>query len=88
MYKISLSLYLTNLNKMNDDIEKLRKFLTENFSNDFELNIIDVLKCPEKTVEENIIATPTLRRKLPEPILQVIGDLSNLDVIVKHLELK
>jgi circadian clock protein KaiB len=41
------------------------------------LEIIDVLKKPHMAAEENVLATPTLIRVLPEPVRRLIGDFSD-----------
>jgi len=41
------------------------------------LEIIDILKHPQKAMEYNVLATPTLIRVLPTPVYRVLGDLSD-----------
>lgn len=44
---------------------------------DIELEIINVEESPELTEEDNVLVTPTLLKKLPEPVRRMVGDLSN-----------
>jgi circadian clock protein KaiB len=49
----------------------------------YELEIIDIYKYPDLTVEENIIAVPVLIKKFPLPEVRVIGDLSDVQKVLK-----
>ena len=54
----------------------------------FEIEVIDLLKNPEFGHEENILALPTLVRKLPVPVRKIIGDLSDKERVLIGLDLK
>ena len=56
--------------------------------NNYKMELIDVYHDPEKTVDANIITTPTFIRKKPLPELMIIGDLSDIDKAAKELLLK
>ncbi len=58
-------------------ISNLKRFCEEHFPDDYELEIIDIYKNPEAVRAENIIAAPTLIKKLPAPLRRFVGDLSN-----------
>jgi circadian clock protein KaiB len=58
-------------------ISNLKRFCEEHFPDDYELEIIDIYKNPEAVRDENIIAAPTLIKKLPAPLRRFVGDLSN-----------
>ena len=54
---------------------------------DYDLEVIDIYKDPEAAREEQIIAAPTLVKKLPRPIRKFVGDLSNTEKILVGLDL-
>lgn len=58
-------------------ISNLKKFCDENFPGEYELEIIDIYKNPEAVRDAQIIAAPTLIKKLPVPLRRFVGDLSN-----------
>lgn len=58
-------------------ISNLKRFCEENFPNDYELEVIDIYKNPKAAREADIIAAPTLIKKLPVPLRRFVGDLSN-----------
>jgi circadian clock protein KaiB len=67
-------------------IEDLRDVLKDQ-SNDFSLEVVDLLVNPQLAERDKIFATPTLMRRLPEPIKKIIGDLSTKDKILVGLDL-
>jgi circadian clock protein KaiB len=52
------------------------------------IEVIDLVKQPQLAQGDQILAIPTLVRKLPEPIKRVIGDLSNLERVLVGMDLK
>ena len=58
-------------------ISNLREFCEEHLPDDYDLEIIDIYNNPEAVREEDIIAAPTLIKKLPAPLRRFVGDLSN-----------
>lgn len=54
----------------------------------YDLEIIDVFQKPTLAKDEQIIAAPTLIRKLPLPIRRIVGDLSNREAVLLGLDLK
>ena len=58
-------------------ISNLKNFCEENFPDDYELQVIDIYMNPEAVREADIIAAPTLIKKLPAPLRRFVGDLSN-----------
>jgi circadian clock protein KaiB len=50
--------------------------------------VIDLVKNPGLAREDQILAIPTLVRKLPEPIKKIIGDLSNVERVLVGLDLR
>ncbi len=51
----------------------------------YELEIIDIYQQPELALEEDLIAIPVLIRKFPLPEHRIIGDLSNIETVLKEL---
>jgi circadian clock protein KaiB len=54
----------------------------------YEIEIIDLLKNPQLASGDQILAVPTLVRRLPEPIKKIIGDLSNTERVLVGLDLR
>jgi len=87
--KYILSLYISGAtNRSKAAIANIKKICDENLKGRYELEIIDVFQQPEKLKSEQIIAVPTLVKRLPAPIRKFIGDLSDKDNLLKGLELK
>lgn len=55
----------------------LKRICEEHLPGRYRIEIIDLMKHPEKAQEHQILAIPTLVRKVPTPMRKVIGDLSN-----------
>ena len=68
-------------------IENIRKICEENLKGRYELEVIDIYQQPEYAKKEEIIAAPTLIKKLPLPLRKFIGDMSNKDKILVGLDL-
>ena len=62
------------------------KKICEEYLPDYDLEVIDIYKDPAAAREEQIIAAPTLVKKLPEPIRKFVGDLSNTQKILVGLD--
>jgi circadian clock protein KaiB len=54
----------------------------------YRIEIVDLLENPRLARGDQIVAIPTLVRKLPEPIRKIIGDLSNTDRLLVGLQLR
>ncbi|RPJ10439.1 MAG: circadian clock protein KaiB [Deltaproteobacteria bacterium] len=57
--------------------DNLKKICEEHLKGRYHIEVIDLLKNPQLARGDQIIAVPTLVRKLPQPIRKIIGDLSN-----------
>ena len=68
-------------------IENLHRICEEEFSKDYELIVIDVLKRPQLAEDEKILATPTVIKELPLPIRRIIGDLSEKEKVLIGLDI-
>lgn len=69
-------------------IRNLQKICNEHLAGRFRIEVIDLLKDPKLARGDQILAIPTLVRKLPEPIKKIIGDLSNTDRVLIGLDLR
>jgi len=86
--KYVLRLYVTGMTpKSIKAIENIRKICEENLHGRYELEVIDIYQQPEYAKSEEIIAAPTLIKKLPLPLRKFIGDMSNKDKILVGLNL-
>ncbi|MBF0206204.1 MAG: circadian clock protein KaiB [Oligoflexia bacterium] len=65
----------------------LKEICEENFKGFYKIKIVDLLKNPLLAKEDQILAIPTLVRKLPMPIKKIIGDLSNKEKVLVGLNL-
>lgn len=54
----------------------------------YQIEVIDLLRNPQLAQGDQIIAVPTLVRKLPHPVKKIIGDLSNRDRVLVGLDLR
>ena len=69
-------------------LKTLRNILETEFRGVYALKVIDVLKNPQLAKGDQILAVPTLVRKLPEPVRKIIGDLSNTERVLVGLNLR
>ena len=66
----------------------LKKICEEHLAGKYHIEVIDLLKKPQLASGDQILAIPTLVRKLPEPIKKIIGDLSNTERVLVGLDLR
>ena len=66
----------------------LKKICEEHLSGEYSIEVIDLLKNPQLAKGDQIIALPTLVRKLPEPIKKIIGDLANTERVLVGLDIR
>jgi circadian clock protein KaiB len=66
----------------------LKKICEQHLAGQYHIEIIDLLKDPQLASGDQILAIPTLVRKLPEPIMKIIGDLSNTERVLVGLDLR
>src|SRR4029078_13116464 len=69
-------------------IKNLKRVCEEHFARRYEIEMIDLIKNPPLAKDDQIVAIPTLVRKLPEPVRKIIGDLSNTDRALVALEVR
>lgn len=68
-------------------LKNIKKICEEHIQHDYELEIVDLLKDPKLSEEDEILAIPTLVRKNPQPVRKIIGDLSNTEDILQRIGL-
>ena len=66
----------------------LKEICERHLGGRYSIEIIDLLQNPQLARGDQIIAVPTLVRKLPHPVKKIIGDLSNTERVLVGLELK
>ncbi len=66
----------------------LKKICEEHLGGKYRIEVIDLLKNPQLATEDQILAIPTLVRKLPPPLKKIIGDLSNIERVLVGLDLR
>jgi len=69
-------------------IRNIKKICEENLKGRYELAVIDIYQQPVLTRDEQILAAPTLIKKLPLPIRRFIGDMANKERILVGLDLR
>jgi circadian clock protein KaiB len=69
-------------------IENINRYCEEHLQNSYTLEVVDLREHPELAASEQIIAVPTLIRKLPAPIRTLVGDLSDKEKVLVGLNLK
>jgi circadian clock protein KaiB len=66
----------------------LKKLCEEHLAGEYRIEVIDLLENTQLAKGDQILAIPTLVRKLPEPIKKIIGDLSNTERVLVGLDLR
>jgi circadian clock protein KaiB len=66
----------------------LKRICDENLEGWYEIEVIDLLENPQLAAGDEIVAIPTLVRKLPTPVRRIIGDLSNTERVLVGLQLR
>ena len=66
----------------------LKKICEEHILGNYNIEVVDLLKNPTLAKGDQILAIPTLVRKLPEPIRKILGDLSNTERVLVGLDLR
>ena len=68
--------------------ENLTRLCDQHLAGKYKIEVVDLLVHPQLAKGDQIVAIPTLVRKLPHPIRKVIGDLSNLERTLVGLQLR
>ena len=69
-------------------LTNLKKYCELHLCDRYEIEVIDLLKQPQLAAGDQILAIPTLVRKVPVPVRKIIGDLSNEEKVLVGLDLK
>lgn len=69
-------------------LENLKRLCEEHLAGCYEIEVIDLIKNPQLARGDQILAVPTLVRKLPTPIKKIIGDLSDKERVLVGLDLR
>lgn len=66
----------------------LKRICEEHLCGQYTIEVVDLLQNPQLAQGDQILAIPTLVRKLPEPIKKIIGDLSNTERVLVGLDIR
>jgi circadian clock protein KaiB len=66
----------------------LKRICEEHLAGEYHIEVIDLLKHPQLAEGDQILALPTLVRRLPSPVRKIIGDLSNTERVLVGLDLR
>jgi circadian clock protein KaiB len=69
-------------------LANLKRICEEHLSGRYRIEIIDLLEHPQLAAGDQILAVPTLVRRLPEPLKRIIGNLSNMERVLVGLDLR
>jgi len=69
-------------------LANLKRVCEEHLAGRYSIEVIDLLKNPRLAKDDEIVAIPTLVRKLPEPLRRIVGDLSDTERALVGLQLK
>jgi circadian clock protein KaiB len=87
--KVILRLYIAgSSDRSTRAIQNAKEICEEHLEGTYELDVIDIFKQPTLAKDDQILAVPTLLKKLPLPLRRFIGDLSDRDVVLVGLDLK
>jgi circadian clock protein KaiB len=66
----------------------LRKLCEEHLAGRYKIEVVDLVKHPQLAAGDQIVAIPTLVRKLPEPLRKIVGDLRNSERTLVGLQIR
>ena len=85
----SLRLYVAGQTQKSITVfANLKKICEDHLAGKYRIEVIDLLKHPQLAKGDQIIAIPTLVRKLPEPIKTIIGDLADTERVLVGLDIR
>jgi len=88
-YKYELRLYIAGKTpKSVAALNNLKKYCEEHLKDEYKIEVVDLLVHPQLAAGDQILAIPTLVRKVPEPIRKIIGDLSNEEKVLVGLNIR
>lgn len=68
--------------------ENLKRLCEEHMHGAYKIQVVDLLERPKLASGDQIVAVPTLVRRLPTPVKKIIGDLSNTERVLVGLDLR
>jgi circadian clock protein KaiB len=84
-----LCLYVTGRSpKCLRAIENLQRACEEHLAGRYQIEIVDLLENPRRAADDQILAVPTVVRRLPAPIRKLVGDLADSDGLLVGLQLR
>lgn len=84
-----LCLYVTDRSpKCLRAIDNLRRACEEHLAGRYDIEVVDLLENPRLAADDQILAVPTVVRRLPAPIRKVVGDLSDSNRLLIGLQLR
>jgi circadian clock protein KaiB len=69
-------------------IANLKKICEDHLAGRYRIDVIDLVVTPQLAAGDQIVAIPTLVRRLPPPLKRMIGDLSNSEKVIVGLDLR
>jgi circadian clock protein KaiB len=69
-------------------LNNLKKYCEEHLTDQYTIEIIDLLQNPQLAEGDQILAVPTLVKKVPQPVRKIIGDLSNEEKVLVGLDIR
>jgi circadian clock protein KaiB len=69
-------------------VRNLNRFCEQHLAGRYQIEVIDLLENPRLARDHQILAIPTLVRKLPEPLRKIVGDLSNTERMLVGFDLR
>lgn len=69
-------------------LSNLKKYCEEHLLGQYTIEVIDLLENPQLAEGDQILAIPTLVKKVPEPVRKIIGDLSNKEKVLVGLDIR
>lgn len=88
-FKWQLKLYIAgNTPKSVTAINNLKKYCEAHLKDQYQIEVVDLLVHPQLAEGDQILAVPTLVRKVPVPIRKIIGDLSNEEKVLVGLDIR
>ena len=87
MADLRLELYIVgHARNSQTAVANLQRLCSQQLQGRCELQIVDVLENPEAAEAANIVATPTLIRRVPLPVRRIVGDLSLTETVLDTLD--
>ncbi len=87
--KYELRLYVAGkTQKSITALNNLKSYCEEHLLGKYTLEVIDLLEHPQLAEGDQILAVPTLVKKVPEPVRKIIGDLSNKERVLVGLDIR